>query len=58
MNNFLIGFIIGFSADIIGSLLTIPIKKKWKKDCNYNCSKCKVWDCEMKDCMRRKKDEI
>lgn len=53
--NFLIGFIIGFSADIIGSLLTFPIRKKWKKECNYDCTKCKVWDCEMKDCMRRKK---
>lgn len=52
---FLIGFIIGFSVDVIGNLLIIPIKKKWQKDCNYDCSKCKVWDCEMHDCMRRKK---
>lgn len=57
MNDFVLGFIVGYSADFIGSLLTIPIKKKLKKECNYDCSKCGVWDCEMHDCIKQKKKE-
>ncbi len=53
MSDFLIGYIIGFSVDTIFQLILIPVKKKWRRECNYDCSKCRVWDCGRFDCIRQ-----
>lgn len=48
MNKYLFyGFILGNLISLIGDLLCEPIRNKWRKDCNYDCSKCKVWDCKL-----------
>lgn len=27
-----------------------PIRNRWRKQANYNCEKCKVWDCPFHIC--------
>ena len=50
---FMIGFAFGCLYDFLSYLIVIPIKKKWRRECNYDCSKCRVWDCERFDCIRQ-----
>lgn len=57
MSNFMLGFLLGMFNDLLCYLSTIPIKRKWRRECNYNCSKCRVWDCERHDCIRIKEKE-
>lgn len=54
---FIIGFLLGMFNDFLCSLTVIPIKRKWRRECNYDCSKCKVFDCERFDCMRQMKKD-
>lgn len=48
--NFLLGLLVGYFMPFIENLFVEPIRKKWRKQCNYDCSKCKVWDCDKKVC--------
>lgn len=32
------------------------LEKKWRKECNFDCSKCKVWDCNVFNCEKYKKN--
>ncbi len=57
MSNFVLGFICGTIFDLLCNLSIIPFKRKYAKDCNFDCSKCKVWDCERHDCIRMKEKE-
>ena len=54
-------FILGMSfqifLDLIIDLIVEPIRKKWRKECNYDCSKCKVWDCDKHLCDHKRKKE-
>ena len=50
---FIIGFVFGSLFDLFCDLCVIPLKRKWKRDCNYDCSKCRVWDCERFDCINQ-----
>ena len=53
MNKYLFyGFILGQLIPLFGDLLCEPIRNKWRKDCNYDCSKCKVWDCNVYNCKK------
>lgn len=54
MSNFMLGFLLGMFNDLLCYLSTIPIKRKWRRECNYDCSKCRVWDCERHNCIRMK----
>lgn len=54
---FIIGFLLGMFNDFLCYLTVIPIKRKWRRECNYDCSKCKVFDCERFDCMRQMKKD-
>ena len=54
---FMIGFIFGYLYDSLSYLIVIPTKRKWRRECNYDCSKCKVFDCERFDCMRQMKKD-
>ena len=54
---FMIGFLLGMFNDFLCYLTVIPIKRKWRRECNYDCSKCKVFDCERFDCMRQMKKD-
>lgn len=49
MDKLYIGVLIGLTIDFISNLLVEPIRRKWRKQCNYDCTKCKVWDCGMHD---------
>lgn len=51
---FFIGGLVGFLFIILCDLSCEPIRNKWRKDCNYDCSKCKVWDCQKKKCDLKK----
>ena len=50
---FMFGFISCSLYNFLCYLILIPIKKKWRRECNYDCSKCRVWDCERFDCIRQ-----
>lgn len=53
----MIGFLIGYFFDLLQYYSTLPIRNHWKKQCGYNCDKCKVWDCEYHVC-RYKKEKL
>lgn len=54
MSGFIKGFIVGSLYSVIGSLLCEPVRRKWRKECNYDCSKCRVWDCPRHTCLKCK----
>lgn len=51
-----VGFALGFCFDLINYYLCEPIRRKWRKECNFDCSNCKVWDCNRLDCLSQKKN--
>jgi len=50
----LIYFILGMIFESFCNLLVEPIRNKWRKECNYHCSMCKVWDCPVHMCRKKK----
>lgn len=53
-----IAFMLGSLFDLICNLMVEPIRKRWRKGCNYDCSICRVWDCDKHLCdYKRKKEE-
>lgn len=55
MNNmFWFGFVVGSFIPFIDNLIVESIRNKWRKYCGFNCSKCKVWDCDKKVCDYKK----
>ena len=56
--NVIFGVIIGYLLGFIFDLICEPIRSKWRKDCNYNCKVCKVWDCQKKVCDYKKERNI
>lgn len=52
--NVIFGLIIGYLFGFIFDFICEPIRNKWRKDCNYNCKVCKVWDCQKKVCDYKK----
>lgn len=57
MNKYIfIGFLLNEIMHFFGDLLCEPIRKKWRKECNYDCSKCKVWDCYVFNCEKHRKN--
>ena len=38
-------FVFGFLYNDLLDLVVEPIRRKWRKECKFDCSKCKVWDC-------------
>lgn len=56
-NKILIGFILGAIFDWFNNLSVEPIRKKWRRQCNYDCFKCKVWDCDRFYCLAQKEKE-
>lgn len=58
MDKLLIGFFIGSAFDCFCNLMVEPLRRRWRRECKYNCSKCKVWDCSRHNCLKQKyKDE-
>ena len=53
----MIGFIIGFAFDCFNNLMVEPMRRRWRKECNYDCSRCKVWDCSRHLCIEQKEKE-
>lgn len=51
-----IGFLVNEIIHFIDYLSCEPIRKKWRKECNYDCSKCKVWDCNVFKCEKYRKN--
>lgn len=51
---YMIYFMFGVLFKDLFDLFVEPIRNKWRKDCKFDCSKCKVWDCSKKDCLRYK----
>lgn len=49
----MLGFVLGSLYDLICNLILILFKRKWRRECNYDCSKCKAFDCERFDCIRQ-----
>lgn len=53
---FLLGLILKSGIDLIRYCLCELIRRKWRKECNFDCSNCKVWDCDRHDCLAQKKN--
>lgn len=51
---YMIYFMFGVLFKDLLDLVVEPIRNKWRKDCKFDCSKCKVLDCSYKDCLRYK----
>ena len=58
MDKEIIYFIIGVIFEHICSLSVEPIRKKWRRQCNYDCTKCKVWDCDFHRCVSQEKCDL
>lgn len=58
MNKVLIGFILAIIFEWFNNLSVEPIKRKWRRQCNYDCFKCKVWNCDRFYCLAQKEKEI
>lgn len=52
-----IGIIIGIGIQIINEIIIEIIRNKWRKECNYKCEKCKVFDCNYWKCKKRKNND-
>lgn len=52
---YFICFIVGVIFNAICDLVVEPTRRQWRKECNFDCSKCKVWDCSRKRCLNYKK---
>lgn len=48
-------FIAGIFFSISINLICEPIRRKWRKECDFNCKKCKVFDCSKYICEKQKK---
>ena len=40
--------------DIIVNLFLLFLNEKKAKDCNYECSNCKAWDCRHRYCVMKR----
>lgn len=46
--------IIGFIG-FIDSLIYIRMYEYYSKKCNYDCNKCKIWDCPAHHCNQKRR---
>ena len=51
---YMIYFMFGVFFNYLLDLVVEPIRIKWRRDCKFDCSKCKVWDCDKKVCDYKK----
>lgn len=51
----LVFFLIGILYSILLDLIVEPTRIRWRKQANYDCKKCKVWDCPAKNCIKKSK---
>lgn len=51
---YMIYFMFGVLFNYLLYLVVEPIRNKWRRDCKFDCSKCKVWDCDKKVCDYKK----
>lgn len=56
--NLFIAFMLGYLFDLICDLMVEPIRKHWRKECNYDCSTCRVWDCVKHSCDRKRNRDM
>lgn len=33
------------------------LRQRWAKQCDYDCSQCKVWDCEAHTCRKKRMED-
>ncbi len=55
MSKYFLFFIGGFAYSYFLDFSIELTRKKWRKEANYKCNNCKVWDCPVHYC--RKKGE-
>ena len=51
-------FIAGAFFDWLCNIMVEPIRRRDRRKCNYDCSKCKVWDCDRHLCNEQKIKDI
>lgn len=54
----ILAFIAGAAFECFNNLMVEPIRRRDRRKCNYDCSKCKVWDCDKHLCDEQKKKDI
>lgn len=48
-------FLIGIIYSLLLDLIVEPTRIRWRKQANYDCKNCKVWDCPVHRCIKQKK---
>lgn len=51
----LLFFLIGILYSILLDLIVEPTRIRWRKQANYDCNNCKVWDCPVHRCSKKRK---
>lgn len=51
----LVFFLNGIFFSILLDLIVEPIRIRWRMQANFDCKKCKVWDCPAKKCIKKSK---
>lgn len=55
IKEFICALIIFGVFDLIRDLIDNYIVKKQSRKCDYDCLKCKIWDCPGKECLKYRK---
>ena len=54
MFKYRICFFVGILFSLLLDLIVEPTRIRWRKDANYDCSNCKVWDCPVHRCRKKR----
>lgn len=55
MDRLLIAFFIGIIFESFNWWSCEPIRRRWRRQCNFNCENCRVWDCDKHLCDEQKR---
>lgn len=48
-------FLTGILYTFLFDYIIEPTRIRWRKEANYDCKNCKVWDCPVHRCNKQKK---
>lgn len=54
----ILAFIAGAAFNCFSNFMVEPMRKRIRRKCNYDCSKCRVWDCDRHLCNEQKEKDI
>ena len=55
---FILGILVSVIYDLFAAFIFDFFRSRWRKECNYDCSTCCVWDCGKHSCDRQRNREM